>query len=122
MAPTAIFLNILIQCSGNGNPWPPGAGPLVAPPRTPRPAGTPGGSIDGPRTGIPGPSTPSPGPTSPGTPRPSAGGPRTGGGIELGPDLDWADWWWLNAYEYLGPLQPRTPSTPAGEASDRESD
>ncbi|MCI0589178.1 MAG: HEAT repeat domain-containing protein [Planctomycetes bacterium] len=118
MTPTAFLLSLLVQgCSGGP---PPNVGPVVE--ISPgRPAGTPGPRIDGPRTGIPGPSTSSPGPTSPGTPRAVAGGPRTGGGIDLGPELDWSDWWWLNAYEYLGPIFPRTPSTSGGDDPERRS-
>ncbi|MCI0589177.1 MAG: HEAT repeat domain-containing protein [Planctomycetes bacterium] len=119
----AILLSLLMQgCPGNPMPVIPSTGPLLnlsdTGPRRPSPPASP----EGPRTGVPGPSTPAPGPSSPGSPRGAAGGPRTGGGIDLGPELDWADWWWLNAYEYLGPIFPRTPSTSGGDAPDRDSD
>jgi HEAT repeat protein len=45
-------------------------------------------------------------------------GPSTAGGIELGPDLDWRDWWWLNGYEYLRPLERRAAITAAGDDAD----
>ncbi len=122
----AILLSLLMQgCPGNPMPIIPNnvaLGPIAVPANPARPPGTPAAGTDGPRSGAPGPSTPSPGPTSPRTPRGAAGGPRTGGGIELGPELDWTDWWWLNAYEYLGPILPRTPSTSGGDAPERESD
>ncbi|HKB15380.1 MAG TPA: HEAT repeat domain-containing protein, partial [Planctomycetota bacterium] len=124
MTHIAFLLNLLIQgCPGNPMPIipQPGIGPVATDPFNPgRPPATPPPGTDGPRTGIPGASSPSPPPTLPRTARATAGGPRTGGGIELGPDLDWADWWWLNAYEYLGPILPRTPSTSGGDDADRD--
>jgi HEAT repeat protein len=119
----AILLSLLMQgCPGNPMPIiPPGPGPLrIAPGPTERAPAAPA-SVDGPRTGVPGPSTPGSGPSAPATPRGAAGGPRTGGGIDLGPELDWADWWWLNAYDYLGPIFPRTPSTPGADDLHRDS-
>jgi HEAT repeat protein len=93
---------------------PPGpAGPTANPPRdTPRPS-TPGLNTPGPSTpgsGSPGPSTPGTGARTIG----GAGGPRTGG-IDLGPQLDWRDWWWLNGYEYFRPGPRRDHATGEGE-------
>jgi len=124
MSAPAVLL-LLLQYPG----CPPGgAGPPIPPPPPPPPPGdiVPPSS---PRT--PSPTTPSsPGPTTPQATGPtslagpttstaggwgSASGPRTGGGIELGPDLDWRDWWWLNGYEYFRPLDRRAPITPGGD-------
>ncbi|MGH7150872.1 MAG: HEAT repeat domain-containing protein [Planctomycetota bacterium] len=103
-----LLLASLLQC----NATPPYQGPADQPP--PLPAG-PSVAPTQPspeRPSVPAPSTPGPNAPGPSTPGPAVtpgpvtggglGGPRTGG-IDLGPQLDWRDWWWLNGYEYFRP-------------------
>ncbi|MGH7149310.1 MAG: HEAT repeat domain-containing protein, partial [Planctomycetota bacterium] len=50
-------------------------------------------------------------------PRGGTAGPRTGGSLDLGPELDWRDWWWLNGYEYFRPSPRKAQVTGAGDGS-----
>ncbi len=90
------------------------AGPLTAPPSTPGPS-RPGPNTPGPNA--PGPSTPGPGPTAGPLIGGGVSGPRTGG-LDLGPELDWRDWWWLNGYEYFRPGPRRDLATGEGRGAD----
>jgi HEAT repeat protein len=123
-------------CPSGGGP-----GPAPPPPYT-RPAPPPSypgpGDAPPPTTGSPnpeGPSTPGPdrsgpsrtGPSTPGLPgnpvtpgpgaRAGAGGPRTGGSLDLGPELDWRDWWWLNGYDYFRPAPRKAQVTGSGDGA-----
>jgi HEAT repeat protein len=98
------------------NYCPPPPTPTTFPPLTVDPPGLAGANT--PRLASPadaGPSTPTPSFAGPSTPTlgPTRG-PGTGG-VELGPDLDWRDWWWLNGYVYLKPLERQVPITPQGD-------
>ncbi|HET6205118.1 MAG TPA: HEAT repeat domain-containing protein [Planctomycetota bacterium] len=132
MSASLLLLAFLFQyggCGGGyggGTPPPPPVvdpGPIVRPDPNPAPGDRPvaqpnfPGSTP-PASGPPGPTTPTPPPRTGGQP-----GPRTGGGLDLGPPLDWRDWWWLNAYDYLRPKPRCAPFTGDGETStsfDRE--
>ncbi len=103
---------------GPGDQPPPLAGQPPVSTGTPGPnrPSTPGPATPGPNT--PGPSTPGPGPSAgPRTGGGAGGGPRTGG-VDLGPELDWRDWWWLNGYEYFKPQTRREVTTGDGGAAD----
>jgi len=130
MGISAVLLVAFLQgCSGGGGfkplppPMPPK--PLLPPPNSPPPSQPPYSPGPAPPTLAP-PNTPDrppatgpvtgalpPGPVTPGfTGSASAAATRTG--LDLGPELDWADWWILNGFEYLHPL-PGSPVTPQGD-------
>ncbi len=126
MSGSLLHFAVFLQCSGGGAPTPAPppsyAGPADTPPTagTPDPGGPSTPSPDRPGPSRPGPSTPGPlrTPVTPGPgARAGAAGPRTVGSIDLGPQLDWQDWWWLNGYEFFRPSARKAQVSGTGDGS-----
>jgi len=116
----APLLLALLQCNGGGGGPNPTFPPFLILPRPPRPETPDVGPTRPAPTGPTGLAPTEPGPAALG-PRTGAFGPRTAQGLDLGPALDWQDWWWLNAFDYLKPLARRPLYTPGGDDLGAES-